>query len=135
MVRFAPFVDAESMRKTPDAKIRLLEDSVLCRHLRPEQVTHVGRLGELVHIPAHTVIQHAGRTEPWSYHVLAGTVLVSTDTAAVAVVDAGGWLLGDHRRTAVTALAATDLIVLAFGPREFASVVAVLDDEVFALAR
>lgn len=83
----------------------------------------LGRHADLVTLAAGTPVRTEGRSEPWTYYVLAGTALLSAGDEAVAVVGGGSWLLGhvpgQHGLPSpVSVLAGTDLELLSMRPRD-----------------
>ncbi|MGH9274473.1 MAG: hypothetical protein ACRDZU_07485 [Acidimicrobiales bacterium] len=83
----------------------------------------LGRHGDLSTVTSGAVLRTEGHHEPWSYCVLAGTVLLSAGNEAVAVAGAGAWLLGHVPGSAAAAsplsiVAGTDVELLCFRPRD-----------------
>ncbi len=105
---------------TTDSKLERLIALGACE---ARDAQRLGRRGDIVVASGGTVLRHGDHHEPWSYRVLSGTALLSTDGEAVAVVGEGAWLLGDlpgTRRAAppLRVVAGTDVELLAFRPRD-----------------
>lgn len=104
-----------------DAKLERLAASGLCPSAR--DLLALGRLSDLATVPSGAMLQREGGREPWPYCVLEGAVLLSSSDEPVAVAGPGAWVLGQvpgrrHRPAAVSAVAGTDLEVLAFRPHD-----------------
>ena len=108
------------MERTQDAKLELLAASP-CRNLSRGQLRTVGRLCELLTVRAGTQIRSADGHDTWSYHVVAGTVLVE-DGERLSALGPGSWIIGQPLTDPVTATASTDVTLLGFGLRELHSV-------------
>lgn len=83
----------------------------------------LGRHGDLSTVTSGTVLRTEGHHEPWSYCVLAGTVLLSAGDEAVAVAGKGAWLLGQvpgygASASPLSIVAGTDVELLCFRPRD-----------------
>lgn len=98
------------MHHAPDAKLQLLAATDLCRGWTEAQVLELARLADLVDVPAGSVLQHQGRNEPWTYHVLDGSALV-VDDELTTVVRSGAWLPGEAD---VTTTVVDELVALVF---------------------
>lgn len=83
----------------------------------------LGRHADLSTVTSGTVLRTEGFHEPWSYCVLAGTVLLSAGDEAVAVAGKGAWLLGhvpgcSAAPSPLSIVAGTDVELLCFRPRD-----------------
>jgi len=86
-------------------KVDLLARMPLFEGLAPDELARIAALTEDVEVAAGTVLTHEGRYEGWFYLVVAGTIGIARDGAAVDTVGAGDFvgeisLLDDGPRTA-----------------------------------
>jgi CRP-like cAMP-binding protein len=98
-----------------DAKIERLRQLPLLRCCSDEEVRRLAAAGELVEMPAGTVLQHEGRDVDWLHLVVQGEV--SGPGQPEAVIGQTAVLAGAPASEPVWAL--TDTLVLLFGRREF----------------
>lgn len=101
------------MRRTRDAKVDRLAATPLCRGWSTTEVWLLARLADLVDLPAGTALRAGSRCAAPSYHLLSGSVLLTTG-GNVSLRTAGGWV--HHRSEA--ALAVTDVRALVFREKD-----------------
>ena len=111
------------MTRSTDEKLARLAASHLGAGRSAGEVRQLGRLADLAVVPAGTVLQREGSWAPWSYYLLGGATLLSSDDLPLAVAGEGSWLLGagggpSRSALPVTVVAATDTPALCFRPTD-----------------
>jgi CRP-like cAMP-binding protein len=111
------------LRGPSDGKVDKLRELPALAPLHDEDLRRVAAAGELATIPSGTVLITEGQPARWCYLLLSGSVESSAGGAAGLCAGAA---IGDAEVLArsaapATVTAATDLVVLAMGSREFTS--------------
>lgn len=113
------------MQRARDTKLDTLAASALCDGWSRSQIFELGRLADVVEVPAGTVLDTAVGPRSWSYHVLEGTIL-GTDGTDLSLTTAGGWLHGRPAVSPGSAVAVSDVRALVFRRRDLATAVTLL---------
>jgi hypothetical protein len=140
MVHHGTNRDDWDMTRSADEKLARLAASHLGTGRSPDEVRLLGRLADLAVVPAGTVLQREGSWAPWSYYLLGGATLLSSDDRPLAVAGEGSWLLGagtgpTRGSLPVTVVAASDTPALCFRANDLDQARHVLPDLIPAASR